>query len=315
MMNIYFSNVPSLCHTALFGMLPCCAFGNDATAPHHFGSYPGARKRKPSILWRAYSIFLLLTIASVSFVNYIIMSSYLSIHDKTGNKYGNEAFRLPTRQDTVIPDTDFIRHRYCKDKSPCIALLSASRHEGIGSEIDQRTLKKRVGAQNQTNHKNRILVREGYCAIHGCDVIVDFNDYHKTRSMWLSDYGKHKVGQMPPHWNKVAALQRWLPHYDGILQMDMDSTWISFNDSVYDLFHDTSTIYTSGTPELILFKRGEVSQCVVDSWWYYGTSPGCRYFKYPQNHRYQTQNLDMPWFWYGMLHCAEVYGAGPFQCV
>jgi hypothetical protein len=132
----------------------------------------------------------------------------------------------------------------------------------------------------------------------------------------VSDSGKHKVGQMPPHWNKVAALRRWLQHYDGILQMDMDATWISFNHSVYDLYRDTRNIFAAwGGPELVMIKNVEMSHCVVDSWWYHGTGPGCRYVKYPQNHKVQTQNLDMPWFWYALLHCAQVYGAGPFECL
>lgn len=79
-------------------------------------------------------------------------------------------------------------------------------------------------------------MRHGYCAIHQCDVIIDFNDYRQNRTMWLAANGKNKIGPMPPHWNKVASLQRWLPHYDdGILQMDMDSTWIDFNQSVYSI--------------------------------------------------------------------------------
>jgi hypothetical protein len=89
----------------------------------------------------------------------------------------------------------------------------------------------------------RILARHGLCAMYGCDVIIDYNDYTKNRTMWLSDHGKHKVGPMPPHWNKVAALQRWLPHFDGILQMDMDTIWVDFNTSVYDLFDATSTFW------------------------------------------------------------------------
>lgn len=214
------------------------------------------------------------------------------------------------------PDNDFIRKSYCNSRSPCIALLSASHHGGITSLIDPKTLSKRSTPHLDTSilHK-RILVREGYCAIHQCDVIIDFNDYTKNRTMWLSDSGKHKIGQMPPHWNKVAALRRWLPHYDGILQMDMDSTWISFNHSVYDLFHDTSNVFSNGGPELVMFKTVEMSHCVVDSWWFHGTGIGCRYVKYPQNHKGQTQNLDMPWFWYALLHCAQVYGAGPFECL
>jgi hypothetical protein len=115
----------------------------------------------------------------------------------------------------------------------------------------------------------------------------------------------------------LTALRRWLQHYDGILQMDMDVTWISFNHSVYDLYRNTCNIFAaSGGPELVMIKNVEMSHCVVDSWWYHGTGPGCagcRYVKYPQSHKVQTQNLDMPWFWYALLHCAQVYGAGPFE--
>lgn len=220
-----------------------------------------------------------------------------------------------TDTDTESPYNDFTWGKYCKDKSPCIALLSASNHEGIISKIDQRTLTNKHIPKSEANKaedslRNRILVRHGYCAIHGCDVIVDYNDYTKNRTMWLSDHGKHKVGPMPPHWNKVASLQRWLPHFDAILQMDMDTVWVDFNTSVYELYESTPTVFFNGSPELVLVRRGEISNCIVDSWWYYGTSPGCRYVKYPQNHKSQTQNLDMPWFWYSLLKCSETYRAG-----
>ena len=118
----------------------------------------------------------------------------------------------------------------------------------------------------------RVLMREGYCAMYGCDVIIDYNDYSSNRSMWLSNHGKHKVGQMPPHWNKVAALQRWLPHFDAILQLDMDTTWVDFGTNVYDLYNSTSSIFFNGQVGLIMIKRMEISHCAVDSWWYYGTN-------------------------------------------
>lgn len=216
------------------------------------------------------------------------------------------------------PFNDYVWSQYCKGKRPCVALLSAAHHGGIKSLIDPRTLARRDPAPSieSDNQRMRILVREGYCAIYGCDVIIDYNDYARNRTMWLSNHGTHKIGAMPPHWNKVAALQRWLPHFDAVVQMDMDQTWVDFNTSVYDLYDSTSTIYHKGSPELIMIKNVEKSHCVVDSWWYYGTSPGCRYFKYPENHRAQTQNLDMPWFWYSLLKCAEIYRAGePFECL
>ena len=81
------------------------------------------------------------------------------------------------------------------------------------------------------------------------------------------------------------------------------------------MFNITTSIYTNGNPELVMFRRGELSQCIVNNWWYYGTSPGCRYFKYPHNYRSQTQNLDMPWFWYAMLKCGEIYREEPYECL
>ena len=298
-MSIYFTTTQVLTHVVFAGVVISNAFVNDTTIPR-VGTGGGARTLIKHPVCR--KAFLRTTALILIFANYITNINFAHLFlDRNEDRYEKEVFWLPVNNVNVnkrsdhdaslqndAPYSDFIRHRYCKGKSPCIALLSASHHQGIGSEIDQRSLKqKTVSHQDQTNIKNRILVRDGYCAIHGCDVIVDFNDYHKNRSisMWLSDFGKHKVGQMPPHWNKVAALQRWLPHYDGILQMDMDSTWVLFNESVYDLFDDTSTVYTVGSPELLLFKKGDMSHCIVDSWWYYGTSPGCRYVKYPQNHR------------------------------
>lgn len=221
------------------------------------------------------------------------------------------------QEETLVGD--FTWYRNCREKSPCIALLSASHHEGIVSEVDPKTLLSNGHGSNIGAHgslEKRILLRQGYCKIFGCDVIIDYNQYNRNRSMWLSDYGKSKVGQMPPHWNKVAALQRWLPHFDAILLMDMDTIWVDFSSSVYNLYEATSTIYFNGGVGLVLIKKGIISNCVVDSWWYYGTSPGCRYFKYPQNHKGQTQNLDMPWFWYSLLKCAEIYEGGePYECL
>ena len=187
---------------------------------------------------------------------------------------------------------DFTWSRYCENGSPCIALLSAADHDGIVSKIDQYTLRKQTKRyetrqEAKVDLRRRVLVREALCAIYKCDVIMDYNDYHANKTMWLSDHGKYKVGQMPPHWNKVAALKRWLPHYDGILLMDADSVWVDFGTNVYDLYDSTSTLLFNKAPELIMIKRGEISRCVVDSWWYYGTAPGCRYFKYPENYRAQ----------------------------
>ena len=131
-----------------------------------------------------------------------------------------------SRRETPFGD-DYIWSRYCKLNSPCIALLSASHHEGINSLVDPRTLLKSAIYDSDVKNKkkaatslnNRILVREGYCAIYNCDVIIDFNAYNTNQTMWLSDHGKHKVGPMPPHWNKVAAIRRWLPLFDAVLWM------------------------------------------------------------------------------------------------
>ena len=99
---------------------------------------------------------------------------------------------------------------------------------------------------------------------------------------------------MPPHWKKVAALRRWLPHFDAVLQMDMDTVWVDFDASVYDLLHETATVTFNGGTGLLMFQRGEMSRCLADSWWYHGTSPGCRYFKYPYNHKHQWVHCQLP---------------------
>jgi len=213
---------------------------------------------------------------------------------------------------------DYKLGSYCKGRTPCIALLSASDHDGVSSSVDQQTLQKYNRQPNAMAHEslnNRILLREGYCAIYQCDSIIDFNHYNRNKTMWLSKRGGHEVGPIPPHWNKVSALKRWLPHYDGILLMDMDTTWVDFNSSIYDLYNVTKSIYSNGNPELIMIRRSEVSNFIVDTWWYYGTSPGCRYHAYPDNYRSQTINLDMPWFWFALLRAAEVYQRIKFECL
>eukprot|EP00804_Cyclotella_cryptica_P017219 CCRYP_013148-RA/>CCRYP_013148-RA protein AED:0.37 eAED:-0.88 QI:0/0/0/0.5/1/1/2/0/278 len=213
----------------------------------------------------------------------------------------NDITSTPIHTRKEGPFSDYVWGRYCKAGSPCIALLSAAEHGSILSRIDPRTLKERSVADGEESLRNRILAREAYCAVHGCDTIIDYNDYHKNRTMWLSDHGNYRVGPMPPHWKKVVALQRWLPLFDGIILLDMDTVLVDFNTSVYDMYNSTASVMTNGNVGFVIFRRGEMSNCVVDSWWYYGTSPGCRYFKYPHNHKGQTQNLDMPWFWYGVL--------------
>ena len=222
------------------------------------------------------------------------------------------------------PFSNYSWSQYCRNKKPCIALPSASHHGGINSVIDPQSLCiKTINDASDIEKasavlESRILLRHGYCSMHSCDVIIDYNQYHQHRTMWLSDHGKYKVGPMPPHWSKVAALKRWLPHFDAVLPIDMDPTWVDFNISVYDLLKTTSTIFTDieGGTAIALFKRGEMTHCIVDSWWYYGTSPGCRYFKFPQNHKFQSQDLDMPWFWYALLKCTDLYReSSSYECL
>lgn len=234
------------------------------------------------------------------------------VHRRSGSDEGE-----PPR---AALDEDYVWRRFCKPgPSPCIAILSASHHGGVRSTIDQETLSsvqsRGASTDARSSLRQRILLREAYCVIHGCDVVVDFNDYHENRTMWLSDHGGHRTGPMPPHWNKVAAIRRWLPRFDAVVLMDMDAVWVDFNLSVHELFNATSTIYSNGNPELVLFKREEVSQCIVETWWYYGTGAGCRYKKYPMNYRSQTPNLDMPWFWFALMKCAELYGGERYECL
>lgn len=234
------------------------------------------------------SLLLFLGVASY---NLLTLNNFLTVYinsdllsGSASDNSSQPAAVLPSLDNTnnnnnVDPNNDFVWSRYCKKgQSPCIALLSAAHRGGITSKVDPKNpVNKRqpsesevlVGAENQAR---RILMRQGYCAMHGCDVIIDYNNYSKNRTMWLSDHGKHKVGQMPPHWNKVAALKRWLPHFDGIVQMDMDTTWVDFNTSIYDLYNSTSSIYFNGGVGLIMVKRMDISHCIVDSWWYHGTS-------------------------------------------
>ncbi|KAL7530109.1 hypothetical protein ACHAWF_003245 [Thalassiosira exigua] len=254
----------------------------------------------------------------------VLLSPALDLKERRLPEQTSQSKVKSTESITSTLDGDYTWSRYCKSSklSPCIAILSAAHHGGVASTIDQKTLSVRNSqnvqfAEAATNSlQQRILLREAYCAIHSCDIIIDYNNYHKHRTMWLSDHGKHKRGGMPPHWNKVAAIQRWLPHFDGVLLMDMDTVWVDFNTSVYDLFNATTTIYSNGDPELVMFKRGEMSRCIVDKWWYHGTGPGCRYVKFPMNYRSQTPNLDMPWFWFSLMKCAEIYGGRePFECL
>lgn len=258
--------------------------------------------------------------------NAILLSSGRSSNVQLDVIKGKKLLELvtPPSSNNKDPSDDFVWSRYCKKgKSPCIALLSAAHHGGVISKIDpknptvERTPPKPDVLLASNIQAKRILMREGYCAMYGCDVVIDYNDYRGNRTMWLSDHGKHKVGRMPPHWNKVAALQRWLPHFDAILQLDMDTTWVDFNTNVYDLYNSTSSIYVNRGVGLIMIKRMDISHCIVDSWWYHGTSPGCRYFKYPENHMGQTQNLDMPWFWYSLLKCTSEFSRAsePFECL
>ena len=176
-----------------------------------------------------YFAALLLISSSTTLVLHYGMSHSPNLYDKTkpldtAGQHTDHGYLI---------DGDYTWSRYCRATSPCIALLSASHHNGISSTINQKTLmtntqvkSTKETAAKETSLKHRILLREGYCAIYGCDVIIDYNNYNANQTMWLSDYGKHKVGPMPPHWNKVAAIQRWLPHFDAVVWMDMDIVWL-----------------------------------------------------------------------------------------
>ena len=96
---------------------------------------------------------------------------------------------------------------------------------------------------------------------------------------------------MPPHWNKVASIKRWLDYgiYDAVIWLDIDTIFNDFSTNIYDIFDDTEGVRHQGNPAFILFRHGDVSRCVVDNWWSFGTSPGCRYFKYPENHMGQVR--------------------------
>ncbi|KAL7539390.1 hypothetical protein ACHAWF_006395 [Thalassiosira exigua] len=233
---------------------------------------------------------------------------------------GDENLQAQEVEDRMF--NDFTWSRYCKaGQAPCIAILSATHHGGIVSTIDPRTLKNRINPDNsaQDHLRRRILVREAYCAIHSCDVIIDYNDYTKNKTMWLQDHGKGKVGKMPPHWNKVASIKRWLSYdiFDAVVWLDMDTVLTDFATSLRSMYDSTPNVRFPGQPQFIFLRQGEVTRCVVDSWWYFGTGPGCRYFKYPQNHMGQTQDLDMPWLWYSVLKCTELYSHHQisFECL
>lgn len=97
---------------------------------------------------------------------------------------------------------DYKLGSYCKGRTPCIALLSASDHDGVSSSVDQQTLQKYNRQPNAMAHEslnNRILLREGYCAIYQCDSIIDFNHYNRNKTMWLSKRGGHEVGPIYRH--------------------------------------------------------------------------------------------------------------------
>lgn len=229
---------------------------------------------------------------------------------------------IPKTEDKLI-DGEYDRQSYCAGRRPCIALLSTTNRAGVVSPIDPRTLTSRGGLhynnESSLNLRRRVLVRNAYCAAYHCDVIVDYTDYSLNRTMWLSNHGKHRVGPMPPHWNKVAGIKRWLDYgiYDAVVLLDMDSVLHDFSTNIYDILDDTKGMRYPGNPSFVMFRHGDVSRCVVDNWWSFGTSPGCRYLKFPENHMGQTQNLDMPWLWYSVLYCAQEFSLHElaFECL
>lgn len=53
----------------------------------------------------------------------------------------------------------------------------------------------------------------------------------------VQNHGEGKVGKMPPHWNKVAFIKRWLSYnaiFDAVvwLDIDMDTVLVDFKTSV-----------------------------------------------------------------------------------
>ena len=217
---------------------------------------------------------------------------------------------------------DHLRVRRCKhDGTACVALLSAAHHGGLGSQVSPRHIGKikqqhEFSEESKLNLRRRILLRVGYCTLYDCDVIIDYNQYNANRTMWLSNHGHHQIKPMPPHFNKVASLRRWLPHYDAVVLLDMDTIWVDFSMDVRHIVQNTPTIRSHGNAVgWLLFKRCTISYEVAEAWYYWGTMPGCRYVKYPQNHMGQTQNLDMPWFWFALTKVAEIYKKSQFECL
>eukprot|EP00038_Savillea_parva_P012058 m.201940 g.201940 ORF g.201940 m.201940 type:complete len:481 (+) comp21637_c0_seq1:239-1681(+) len=228
------------------------------------------------------------------------------------------------------PFDDFERTSYCRDRGtePCIAVLSAF-HRGcsLTTEVQQRSLQwKSTPASELTADCSdtllgtRMLARHAYCRVHGCDVIFDYNQYNKKRVMPLLAQGRVQHGRMPPHWNKVASLRRWLQHYDAVLLVDMDIVivdWAFDIKSMLASMSDEQGVCAPGIgqAQFQLFKANAWGHTTADIWWFYGTSPGCRYTKFPENYRSQSINFDMPWFWFALVRAAELKANISLACL
>ena len=201
-----------------------------------------------------------------------------------------ESTNPSAEQDRDEPYGNYARTRYC-DRTRvgqlCIAVLSVSHHEcTILSQIDQRTLKRQTAERHESHTSDcggtpieaRVMARHAYCKLHKCDVIIDYNDYHAKLEMQLTVNAKE--GPMPPHWKKVAALRRWLPHYDAVLLLDMDMIVVEWSFSVYELLAgitgDQGALFPAMFSGFVLCKASRWGFRLVDAWWWYGTAPGCR---------------------------------------
>ena len=90
-----------------------------------------------------------------------------------------------------------------------IAVVSATHDLGVGSMVNQRSLKLQdPTASSAELWAARKQLRRLYCAIHHCDAVWDTTQYHQNRTMLLHTRGgAMERGPMPPYWNKAFVRQ------------------------------------------------------------------------------------------------------------
>lgn len=192
-----------------------------------------------------------------------------------------------------------------------IALLTVSPKNGYSS-VHPRTLAK-------TNHNFDLnglkYARQKYCEKWHCTSLWTHEQPAKHKTALVRTAAGMERLQMPPYYNKMILLKKYVPHYDYVVFLDADIVVTDFDFNITEFVLDNQHGIAFSVAVNVFSKHSYRSRRLLDLWYHSAISDGCRYRRFPHNYRGQTINGDMPWFWYAMLRLYEEHYVEHLDCI